>query len=159
MRVYTDLELLYAATARCRCGAGVAYPLDHDDAARRAAWMCSSVLKGTEEPSQHEEFPFAFWKIREETSINNRCGATTRPGGTLARTVGRATCGQCGHERESEPYSACGAGHHWFPGACPQCGNDAGANGVWSSADTRPRVETRYRDVVLTDNRRTEDDD
>ena len=147
-QTYTDEELLYSATSRCRCGVGLAYPLNHEAAMRVSAWVCSAVLKGAEAES-HESFPFAFWKIREETSINNHSGATTRPEGTVARTVGRATCGACGHEWESEPYSACGAGHHWFPGACPKCGNDAGANGSWSSSDPRPRVETRFRTVVI----------
>ncbi|MFA6958553.1 MAG: hypothetical protein WC538_22010 [Thermoanaerobaculia bacterium] len=148
MRAYTDDELLYAATARCNCGAGVAYPLDSHDALGLGAWCCAEALKGVTD-TDHDRFPFAFWKIREETSINNHGGATTRPAGSVAQTVGHATCGQCGHEWSSEPYSACGASHHWFPRACPKCGNDAGANGMWSSTDPRPRVETRYRTVVL----------
>jgi hypothetical protein len=146
---YTDDELLYSADARCNCGAGLAYPLKRDDAMRITAWTCSAVLKGAA-PQSHESFPFAFWKIREETSINNHHGGTTRPDGTVARTVGHATCGECGHEWDSEPYSACGAGHHWFSGACPKCGNDCGANGSWTSTDPRPRVEHRYRTVVVT---------
>jgi len=36
---YADKELLYAATARCRCGAGLAYPLSAVEALRCAAWV------------------------------------------------------------------------------------------------------------------------
>lgn len=150
MNTLTDNDLLYAATARCHlCGAGLAYPLDNAEAMELAAWVCSAVLKGMADNAGHDNLPFAFYKVREETSINNRGGATTRPEGTVARTVGRAKCGACGQEWESEPYSACGSSHHWFPGACLQCGNDCGGNGTWSSDDKRLRIETRYRDVVL----------
>ena len=150
MKKYNDKELLYASLGRCQhCQAGLAYPLDHDDALELAAWLCSAVLKGDVEPEGHDALPFVFWKVREETSISNTPGRTTRPIGTLAMTVGHAKCGACGHEWESEPYSACGRSHHWFPGACPQCGNDCGGNGTWSSADKRTRIETRYPIVVI----------
>lgn len=109
--VYTDQELLYAATARCECGAGMAHPLDHEAAMKLRAWRCSVVLKGGG-GGGHSELPFAFYKVREETSINNRSGGSTRPAGTVARTVGRAKCPKCGSEWRSEPYNACGASHH-----------------------------------------------
>ncbi len=147
MNTYSDKDLLYSATSRCKCGAGLAYPDNTDDALRIGAWVCADALKGAS--GEHESFPFAFYKIREETSINNRAGATTRPAGTVCLTVGKATCGACQHVWQSEPYSACGQSHHWFPGDCPQCGNDCGGHGSWSSADNRPRIETRYRHVVL----------
>lgn len=148
----TDLELMYAATARCKCGAGLAHPLDTAKAMELRAWVCSKALKG-ETPKEfrdlHDSYPFAFYKIREETSINNDSGATTRPPGTVARTVGKAHCPNCEHKWESEPYSACGAGHHWDCGPCPKCGNDCGAGLTWSSDDKRPRIETRFSDVVI----------
>lgn len=147
MKTYTDRELEYAATARCRCGAGLAYPEDVADSMAIGAWLCSAVLKGAT-PDDHDSYPFAFYKIREETSINNGPGMTTRPAGTVARTVGLAKCGACGHEWESDPYEACGKTHHWFPGSCPRCGNDCGGGGSFSSDDRRPRIETRYRTVV-----------
>lgn len=149
LRFYKDTELEYAAGARCKCGAGLAQPLNHEDALALRAWVCSALLRGEVAGSEHDVFPFACWKIREETSINNRERITTRPAGTVARTVGRAKCGACGHEWESQPYDACGASHHWFPGACPQCANDCGGHGSWSSADKRPRIDARYRTVVL----------
>ena len=144
---HTDKTLEYAATVRCKCGAGVAMPLDVEESMSLAAWVCSEVLKGN--ASDHDSFPFVFWKIREETSINNTPGLTTRPAGTIARTIGHATCGQCNSEWESEPYEACGKSHHWFPGNCPKCGNDCGGHGSHSSTDKRPRIEARYRTVIL----------
>lgn len=152
MENLTDLELTYAATARCRCGLGLANPLDTDKALQLSAWVCSGVLKGEipeADRGKHDVFPFAFYKVREETSINNGSGATTRPPGTIARTVGKAHCTACGHRWESEPYSACGASHHWDCGPCPHCGNDCGAGLTWDSDDKRPRIETRFGDVVL----------
>jgi hypothetical protein len=152
-RIFTDVELMYAATARCEgCHAGLAYPLDHEEARKLSAWACSRVLKGEvpdvpEEHGKHSSYPWAFYKVREETSINNRGGYTTRPAGTVARTVGKAKCPKCSHTWESEPYSACGASHHWFSGPCPSCGYAVGADGTHRSGDGEP-IEMRYRDDV-----------
>jgi len=157
-----DKELLYAATARCRCGAGLAYPMDRQLSWAIRAWMCSAVLKGEgvaadqtavalkgEAPTgEHDCLPWAFWKVREETSINNTGGFTTRPPGTVARTVGKAKCPKCNHEWQSEPYSACGLGHHWRPGPCPNCGYAVGAGTSWSSKDGPP-IDSRYPDIIL----------
>src|ERR1044071_7365878 len=112
---------MYAATERCRCGAGLAHPLDHDLAMELHSWVCSAVLKGDVDdvatlqgfaalrgeraPGAHDALDFAFFKVREETSINNAGGHTTRPAGTVARTVGKATCPYCGGEWQSEPNS------------------------------------------------------
>lgn len=163
---FTDRDLLYSATARCRCGSGLAYPLDPERARDLSAWACARLLRGEIPANEtygardfmgavsapgpdHELFSWAFFKVREETSINNHGGHTTRPPGTIARTVGRAVCGRCQHTWESEPYSACGASRHWVSGPCPNCGNDCGAGNSWSSSDPRPRIEVRLRDVVL----------
>lgn len=145
---YTDFELLYSETGRCRCGAGLAYPLDHERAMELRAWVCSDALKGQARYGEHDKLDFAFWKVREETSINNHGGATTRPAGTVCRTVGEATCPQCGHKWESEPYDACGRGHHWFSGPCPQCNYAVGGEGVVRSNEGEP-IKHRFRDVVI----------
>lgn len=147
---YTDKELLYAATDRCKCGAGLAYPLDHEEALNLRAWVCSAALKGEAVGDGHDKLPFAFWKVREETSINNRGGYSTRPPGTVCRTVGKATCPDCQHAWQSEPYNANGRGHYWFGGPCPSCGYAVGAAGSWSSTEGKP-IERRYSDVVLTE--------
>lgn len=166
---FTDSQLLYAATGRCRCGAGLAYPLDHEHSFKIRAWVCSAVLKGEVEapatqalpfglkpedvdqppPSAvHDAFDWAFYKVREETSIRNAGGYTTRPKGTSAKTIGKATCPKCKREWESEPYVACGLGHHWFSGPCPGCGYAVGGSGSYSSDDGEP-IRTGYRDVVI----------
>ena len=160
---FKDTELLYSATARCKCGAGLAYPLDHEHAMQLRAWVCSRVLKGEVEGVAHRAWPFssgslgehvafdwAFYKVREETSINNDGAHSTRPAGTAAKTVGSATCPKCRHKWESEPYVACGLGHHWFPGDCPQCGYGVGGHGVHGSVDG-PSIDSRYRDVVIAE--------
>ena len=106
MKTFTDSELLYAATDRCRCGAGLAYPLDHAEARKLGAWVCSAQLKiDAGAPERHESFHWSMYKIREETSINNTGGHSTRlvsalralgltdrlgggaGGGSLSRTV------------------------------------------------------------------------
>lgn len=146
----TDHGLLYAATARCAaCSAGLAHPRDHALALQLRAWVCSAALKGEVPLDGHDSLSFGFSKIREETSINNRGGHTTRPPGTIARTVGQATCPTCKHVWQSEPYSACDLSHHWFPGSCPACGHAVGGSGTYRSGDG-PRIETRFHDVVLT---------
>lgn len=83
-RVFTDGELRYAATARCPCGAGLAYPPDAvpEDGPFRywSYWDCSAILKGTADPAvQHTaQLPFAFYEIKCEAQPSAR-GATTRP--------------------------------------------------------------------------------
>src|SRR5688500_19640189 len=115
MKQYTDLELEYAATGRCRCGAGLAHPLDPQDAFAIGSWVCSEVLKGAP-LGEHESLPFAYWKVREESSINNLGNLTTRPAGTRCMTQGEATCPKCETTWQSEPYLAGGLSHHWFCG-------------------------------------------
>lgn len=76
---FNDSELVYAATARCQCGAGFAYP---SQTSMHGAWMCSSILKGEEKalpPTVHDnDLPFAFYSIKSE-SQPSAYGATTRP--------------------------------------------------------------------------------
>ena len=72
-------DLIYAATVRCPCGAGMAYR-EGDD-----AWDCSAILLGTAVPSgepgsvKHEaRLPFVFYEIKSEKQPSAN-GATTRP--------------------------------------------------------------------------------
>jgi hypothetical protein len=70
---FTDDELRYAATHRCICKAGMAYP---KDIAVNGSWYCSDILTGraphhTEHSSQ---MPFMYYEVMSE-----RDGETTRP--------------------------------------------------------------------------------
>ena len=88
-RVFTDDQLRYAATARCHCGAGLAYaPTDPGVPGSvfkgPSEWDCSDILTGRAiERGQagavlHDEpAPFAFYEIKSEDQPSAR-GATTR---------------------------------------------------------------------------------
>ena len=88
-RFFRDNELVYAATTRCKCGAGLAYsPKDENpDLPYKgpSAWDCSDILTGRaptlDSPGsvQHTDLlPFAFYEIKDETQPSAD-GATTRP--------------------------------------------------------------------------------
>lgn len=148
-KTFEDSELMYSATARCKCGAGLAYPMDHDAAWKIGAWVCSHALKNEDaNPEEHQSFPWSFYKVREETSVFNSGGHTTRPPGTVAKTVGKAKCPKCKHEWQSDPYSAWEGPGHWRPGDCPGCGYGVGGHGMHCSSDG-PSIDSRYPDVVL----------
>lgn len=72
---YTDEELRYSAGARCRCGAGLAYP---KECPPNHQWSCSAVLKGGVKDDEHEAYPFAFYEIKSEDQPSAQ-GHTTRP--------------------------------------------------------------------------------
>ncbi len=82
------MKLLYAATARCPCGAGLAYDQDEEgDGVFRgpSAWECSAILMDAAIPSgapgavQHtDRLPFVFYEIKSEGQPSAK-GATTRP--------------------------------------------------------------------------------
>lgn len=68
-------ELLFAARARCRCGAGLAYRPEADP----DSWECSDVLMGRAgaDETHDEAKPFAFYEIKSEDQPSAK-GATTR---------------------------------------------------------------------------------
>lgn len=82
---FRDRDLVYAAGARCKCGAGLAYPHGAGIGSFRGRrlpgeWDCSAVLKGETPPTnEHPTFPFAFYEIKSECQPS-AAGATTRPG-------------------------------------------------------------------------------
>lgn len=85
-RIYHDEDLRYSATARCPCGAGLAYPIDLFDP--RGAWDCADILTGRAVPkglpgakTHTARLPFAFYDIRsEDQSVDPaRNTQTTRP--------------------------------------------------------------------------------
>lgn len=75
---------MYSATARCPCGAGLAYILKSDP--YKGSWDCSDILLGLAIPQGHEgakqhtaKLPFVFYGIKSELQPSAN-GATTRPG-------------------------------------------------------------------------------
>lgn len=71
----TPPKLVYAATHRCPCGAGLAYIPGGE-----RSWDCSAILLGTaDEGVKHTGvMPFVFYEILSEQQPSAR-GATTRP--------------------------------------------------------------------------------
>lgn len=79
-------QLIYAATARCMCGAGLAY--NRATAGVRGSWKCSAtLLYDTAAPERQAEtkaaahtnpLPFAFYEVKSENQPSAG-GATTRP--------------------------------------------------------------------------------
>jgi hypothetical protein len=81
-----EKHLVYAATSRCPCGAGLAYNPDGPSGQIHSGyWDCSDILLGRAIPFgepgavQHEaRLPFVFYEIKSEHQPSAR-GATTRP--------------------------------------------------------------------------------
>ena len=103
MNRYTDVELTYSATARCRCGAGLAYPSDRG-ARERESWVCSRVLRDGAPEGEHDSYPFAFYEAKSERTPSAN-GATTRPAEApravdpaLALRVAQARAARFGYE-------------------------------------------------------------
>jgi hypothetical protein len=79
----TDDRLVYAATARCPCGAGLAYV--PGASAFYGFWDCSAILTGRAIPqgqpgavTHTDQLPFSFYEVKEERQPSAQ-GATTRP--------------------------------------------------------------------------------
>lgn len=78
---YTDNDLVYAAYARCLCGAGLAFP---EGCGGFHYWDCSDILTGraikSGEPGamiHQDKLPFAFFDIKSERA-NSARGVSTR---------------------------------------------------------------------------------
>lgn len=78
---FTEEELVFAASTRCECGAGMAYP---NSIGVQGAWYCSDILlgnalAGNEKGSKAHTspLPFMFYSIKSETQPSAN-GATTR---------------------------------------------------------------------------------
>lgn len=79
------MELVYAATVRCPCGAGIAHRADAQPFGDTAFWDCSAILLGEATPSGEEGsvthtavLPFVFYEIKSEKQPSAE-GRTTRP--------------------------------------------------------------------------------
>lgn len=75
-------ELLFAATSKCQCGAGLAYP---KGIGPHGSWYCSDILLGRALPASDKNskthdagFPFSFYSINSEDQPSAE-GHTTRP--------------------------------------------------------------------------------
>ena len=70
-------DLVYAATARCPCGAGLAY---RKGSTHRGAWDCSMILLGTADVAATHTavLPFVFYEVKSENQPSAK-GASTRP--------------------------------------------------------------------------------
>jgi hypothetical protein len=92
----TARDLVYAAHARCPCGAGLAYVpawYDKPDSPAYRCWDCSAILLGAAVPKdvagsvQHTgKLPFIFYEILSEKQPSAQ-GATTRPRGETPTPV------------------------------------------------------------------------
>lgn len=79
------MKLVYAATARCPCGAGLAYDKKGESGRPiEGYWDCSAILLGEAIPSgepgsvQHTaRLPFVFYEIKGENQPSAN-GTTTR---------------------------------------------------------------------------------
>ena len=164
---YTSTELLYAATTRCPCGAGMAYPLDHDDAQEISAWVCSRVLlceveipSGAQPPSAgffspvtrvdtagqaHHGLPFNTYSIKSEGQPSAQ-GASTRPAGAHVESEPHCRCLACGHEyvaaRRRNDTQRNNEGMD-----CPKCG----ATYLAAGGALGTQIEVRSRTVVVLD--------
>lgn len=81
---YKSSDLVYAATSRCPCGAGLAY-VPGFGGPDNGFWDCSAILTGTAIPSGQpgavthtDRLPFEFWKVKSEEQPS-ALGATARP--------------------------------------------------------------------------------
>lgn len=86
IKTYKDRELVYSATSRCPCGAGLAYPKNAGvGTPSEQAWDCADILTGRAIPkggpgwkTHTDRLPFAFYEVKSEDQPSAR-GATTRP--------------------------------------------------------------------------------
>jgi len=74
---FTEEELRYSAAARCKCGAGYAYPKKCGGGGQ---WDCSALLKGeaAHGSSHSASLPFMFYEVKSEEQPS-AYGTTTRP--------------------------------------------------------------------------------
>ena len=75
---FTVDELRFAATLRCPCGAGMAYPVGAMN--MQGTWDCSAILMGTAltEVEHDPGLPFIFHDVKSEDQPSAE-GKTTRP--------------------------------------------------------------------------------
>lgn len=139
-------QLRYSATARCRCGSGLAYNRETigQEKMLDQAWVCAAVLLGEvpdvpEQHGKHDQFPFFMYEIKDEGQPSAE-GRTTRPTeqGLIHLRID-CEC-PCGH-KWSAPLRRPNASLVWDVGVCPACGEHGGA------ADCN--IKKRAHDVLV----------
>lgn len=144
---YAPCNLRYSAVCRCRCGAGMAYPVDNNI---QGSWRCSAILLGVAVPGLHDELPFAYYSLKPESNYRANY-ATTRPteqGRIVQKTL--ATC-SCGHTWEKGPYLPQQRQADGAPGVCAECGNTNGSNWLSRTEPGKPLpIQTRVIDCLET---------
>lgn len=113
-------ELTFSSSARCRCGAGLAYPTDGTKIS--GSWECSAVLLGESEASPaHESYPFAFYNIESDNQPSQGGRTTRRADQGISKIRPRATCKKCGETWTAEWRSPADR-DPWRMDPCPTCG-------------------------------------
>ena len=163
----TDADLLYSACTRCECGAGLAYPLDHEAARKLGAWVCARVLKGEVDTTgdvsvnapmspvrradaaghAHIALPWWCYSVKSEGQPSSN-GASTRPVGTHIETEPHCKCKACGHSYvaarrlASAPFAQRTGGCD-----CPKCG----ASYLSADGGSGDHIDVRNHQIVVTD--------
>jgi hypothetical protein len=106
MKTMLDTDLLYSAEARCPCGAGLAYPLDHKEALAMGAWQCSAALKGIAE-GKHVSYPFALYtrsgRRPRSTTTGTQVLAPREPPRSRWGTLSALSAGTSGSPSRTRP--------------------------------------------------------
>lgn len=151
MKTYKPDELTYSATARCKCGAGLAYPLDAEESMKLRAWFCADCLLGkvdtaTAPKGSHDAYDFMFFSIKGEGQPSVGRYASTRP---LEQGVMKyrdhCNCKVCGHAWQGPIYSYWDR-NEWPRNVCEICG---AADRTEDHVLTSDKVHVRMRERVL----------
>ena len=144
---FTPQELCFAATSRCSCGAGFAYP---EDTGIHGQWECSAILMGEAEAgSTHSSpLPFAFYEVKSESQPSAN-GATTRPKGTHVETEPHLTCRKCATNWIAPRYRSTYEASREAMKAiqCPNCGERY----LNENGSSNSNIQSRWFDVVVDD--------
>jgi hypothetical protein len=143
---FTVYELLFAATFRCKCGAGMAYP--DGISAMHGAWYCSAILLGeatlgTEHTPAH---PFAYYRVKSEGQPTQP-GATTRPNGTHIETEPHYACHNCGNTGKLPRFHESVHKRPHEDMACSKCGTRY----LNEDGSSNSKMHIRWFQVVVDD--------
>lgn len=141
---FTVFELTYAERARCRCGAGMAYP---EGIGSHGAWYCSAILVGqADREANHEAaLPFAFYEIRSESQPE---AGTTRPAGTHVETIPNLTCLKCCSQWQGPRHLARAPNREVQKSiVCPKCDERY----ILPGGSSNGFITSRWHSIVVSD--------